>query len=755
MKKILYMLAIAATAMACITSCKDEEKSEPAEILLEVTNYGTGSIEFEITTENASTYSYAFAKSLEIENAEYTTEPAKNGSPVTISKAGLEADTEYSIRAYATNADGLSSAVATANAKTASSASISIERVAVTPNSITFKLKPMNAVQCSYALVRQGEDAETAALDKKTEDGKEQEITETGLESNSNYTIAAAAVNQSGEESDRAFLTVRTETEPVIEIKSIEPGSDQAKVTVNVSEAVRFAWSYSEKGSEIPDRDAFTKENVSENSDNTFIISGLEENTEYILHIFGITNGGYEGKIISEDFSTTEFIEKSFEITVSNICSTDATISITFDENVYSEYYFIAPSSTYLSDVGTWDWEQKIEDMDDPMASRRIKIKKMAEDCEFKLSEFDQAKVIELEGLYNIGGIPRKKDGTLDESAAYWRQVRLEPAEFGKSGMNLTISDVKPMIDKVGFKISTDNSQDFDCIWLTVLEGSIQDPVEYAKMNTLYSHPLPSFNFEKDTVIEYLSPERDYVISAVARDKSGNLSNVAYESFATNSVTDQGDAECVVSLKEIKANHAIFDLALDPGTSKVLYHYAEKDDYFEEKNFLENLKTGNSLYLEQDGELKLENLSSETDYVFGFCAVGEDGILGKHYLFEYKTSAHEFNGNPEAAVKITIDGVTEDQWGFMAKISAEPNSFVSEYYIVISDADNSKTLTKSVFADRCLRGQYEAYEGPASLTGWDGQGESCGSEATVWVLAIDTEGGLVPIAETRIEETWK
>ena len=760
MRNVINRIISAALAIVlplAISSCKQEEEAKEASIALKVTGATTESVTFEITTENAATYSYAFAKSSEAGSAEYVTEDAQNGSAVKIEKTGLEAETEYTVKAYATNSDGKDCAEASATAVTTAGATVSIESVSVTPESITFKVVAMNAASVRYAVAGPGEDAETVELSKEAEGVPEQEITEGSLEPGTNYTVVASATNEAGEESERAYLTARTDIEPVIEVAEIVPESDQAKVTVSVGEAVQFAWACTEKGAEIPDRDSFNRVTISGNV-NSFIVSDLEESTDYVLSIFGITRSGYEGIIHSEDFTTQEHIEKPFEIKVTDISSTDALISITFDESVYSEYYIIAPSSTYLPDIGTWNWEQKISDMDDPMASRRIKIMEMTGNQEFYLSEFDQSKNIELEGLYNVGGIPRKKDGSLDESAALWRQIRLEPVEFGQSSVDISIIDLKPMMDKVGFKLEIQNEHDFDCLWLKVIEGKMQNsPEEYAKINTMFGKPSYSFDFSKDTLVDYLYPEREYVISAVARDKSGNLSNVAYEAFTTNSVMEQGDAECIASMKEIEANHAVFDIALSEGTSKVLYYYVEKEEDFDEYDFLERLKINNNMHVDSDGELKLEGLSSETAYVFGFCAVAEDGTLGKHYMFEEKTKAHVYDGNAEASVAITIDGVSEDSYGgFMVKISAKPNSLVSKYYIDISDSDNSRTLTKSVFADRCLLGgYYEAYEGSVTLTGWNGQGESCGPEATIWVLAMDSEGRLVPIAETRIEETWK
>ena len=312
MRNVISRIISAALAISlplAISSCKQEEEAKEASIALKVTGTTTESVTFEITTENAATYSYAFAKSSETGSAEYVTEDAQNGAAVKIEKSGLEAETEYTIKAYATNSDGKDCAEANATALTTARATVSIESVSVTPESITFKVAAMNAASVRYAVAGPGEDAETVELSKETEGVPEQEFTEESLEPGTNYTVVASATNEAGEESERAYLTARTDIEPVIEVTEIVPESDQAKVTVSVGEAVQFAWACTEKGAEIPDRDSFNRVTISENV-NSFIVSDLEENTDYVLSIFGITRYNYEGIIHSEDFTTQEHIEK-------------------------------------------------------------------------------------------------------------------------------------------------------------------------------------------------------------------------------------------------------------------------------------------------------------------------------------------------------------------------------------------------------------------------------------------------------------
>lgn len=90
----------------------------------------------------------------------------------------------------------------------------------------------------------------------------------------------------------------------------------------------------------------------------------------------------------------------------------------------------------------------------------------------------------------------------------------------------------------------------------------------------------------------------------------------------------------------------------------------------------------------------------------------------------------------------------------MSSLLQPPNDKVSKYYFGISDANNRSYFIESSFVDQCMQGSKTEYTGIQTFEGWDGSGESCGSEAVIWILAVDMEGKLVPVAETKVEDTW-
>ena len=632
-------------------------------------------------------------------------------------------------------------------ATTTSAASVKIETVSVAPESITFRLVPMNAVSVSYAVAGPEEDVETMELPNRSEGGEQQEFTEDGLSEDTNYTIVATATNASGEESKRAYKTVRIDIEPTVEITSVEPESDQARVSVKIANAVQYAWSCVESGSETPARDAFSK--VAATDVNSFIISSLEESTEYTVYVYGITKSGYEGKIISEDFVTAEYVEKPFEITVSNVTSTDADVAVTFDKDLYSSYYLVIGPAQDMSDISEYDFEAEYG------GYASIRPEKYEEDMSISFTEFMENTIFSLETMYNIGGVPIMADGTVDKDATVWRQAQLEPVVFGESGLSLEIRDVSVQMDNASFGLNINNAGDMDKVYIGVKQnkGDIED---IAKDMICYprSFITDAGFFDKDTTFSYLFPETDYVIIAVAKDRDGKLSQIASHEVQTKSVMDQGDATCSISEPVVGTNDIVFDVAMDPGTVGVLYRSQEKDEWYDEATFVKSLKINNFNKISEDGEVKLGNLNSETDYIVGFCAVGEDGTLGKHYLIDVTTEPYVFDGNPDAVVTIEIESVTMGDWSNSVKFTATPNDKVSKYYFGISDANNRSYFTESSFVDQCMQGSKTEYTGIQTFEGWDGSGESCGSEAVIWILAVDMEGKLVPVAETKVEDTW-
>ena len=259
-KAILFL----AIGIISLTSCKQEDPAKEATISLKVTSATSESIAFEITTENAKTFSYAVGKTSEISAAEYKTQDADNGNPVKLETTGLQANTEYTIKAFATNTEGRNTNEVAQTATTSESASIRIEILEKTSHSVKFKLTPLNAIRYAYTIVETSSEIETVPLDKIIDQDSESEFEETGLKENTNYSIIAAATNAEGEESERTYMSVLTEIEPVITVSEIQPSFNQAIVSLYSDNASGYGYAAVEKGKEMPQRSSFKTGTITE-----------------------------------------------------------------------------------------------------------------------------------------------------------------------------------------------------------------------------------------------------------------------------------------------------------------------------------------------------------------------------------------------------------------------------------------------------------------------------------------------------------
>ncbi len=360
--RISFMAVMTGFFMA-LQSCRTEEPAKEAAIDIRILSASAQEISFALIPENAVSVSYSFAKAGENENFE----TVETSDSLTVTRTGLEEGTEYSIVAFATNADGIDSEQSEKTVVTTENASVEIEVVSKTSSSVKFALTMVNAVSHSYSVASEDDEIESMPL-QKADGGDRQEHEVEGLEENTLYTIIATAINKDGEESERFYKTFRTEIEPAITIEQIEADYDRATARIISTNASEAGYIVTEKGNAVPGKEEFSRIRFTEGS-SVLIIQGLEEQTDYTLHVFGITSTGYQGKVISSDFTTARYEQRPFEMTVSNISCNDADINMTMDESVYGKYYMVAGSTSLIPNPDSYDFVSYIGNGDGVLLS--------------------------------------------------------------------------------------------------------------------------------------------------------------------------------------------------------------------------------------------------------------------------------------------------------------------------------------------------------------------------------------------------
>ena len=762
MKKLLNVMKTllpVAAIMLSMASCKEEDPAKEATIAIKVTATSQSSVSFELTATDAKSVSYAVAEAAQIESATYETIDEVGTSPIAVTKDGLAENAEYVIRAYATNADGKKSTTAEETFMTTSAPSIDIEVIEVTSSEVTFKLMPLNAASMKYSVEETSVDAETVELKNTVDNGEEQEITVDGLAEDSRYFIIAVAVNASGEESERAFETIRTELEPKVTIGEITAESNQARVALSYENVAEYAYAVAKKGDPEPEEGSYSKQ-AATGSSTSFIVSQLEPSTDYVLYVYGINMKGYAGETVSKEFSTTEYVEKPFELSVSNISSTDALISARFDSDEYSGYYIVLGTSKDVNSE-TYDFQTAI----DNIYSGNIPPRKYTEDSEFRLREWkdgtDTQRGFSLEAMYVIGGCPVKTDGSLDTNAIIWTSAQMKTVTFGESSLTATINEKTVTLGEITYNVSLSDESAANGFFVHYSSGDLtsdETNLEKQARNALFYQDA-NFTLGKDTTQAYLSPGTTYTLIAVPRDKDGKLGQIATHVFTTKSLDyENPDITCEVELAGKTTSDMTFNVTLPSGVEEIRYKYDKTSSIFSEDDFVKAIKTNGYgvKTITASGELKLEGLSAETEYTIGFVPVSEDGDLGVMQTFKEKTDSYVFDGNPAANVEMTVTKCEESQWGgYTVFIDLKPNEYVKEYVAEIKSETNNVQLTHSGLVDMYKNGSTDIYTGNATMDGYNHGGESAGDNSYLWILAVDTDGKYVPVIEYKIDGTWK
>lgn len=746
LKRMSLLVPIFGMIIVSVISCKKkEEPAKPAEVDIVLKSTTVSSISFELETLNAVTVSWAVNK--KGESPVYTTEDISDGvKPVTVDN--LEPETEYEINAYATNVSGMNSETVTVDAMTTASASVSLELVSKTSSSITFRIIPVNAESCSWTVVESSSDLENVEL-KKEDIKEEKEITVEDLKENTSYSVVALATNASGEDSKRAYLSAKTETEPVVTIKSIVPEAKQVAITLEMTNVMKYAYAVLLKSDGEPEESDYMIVEKSASEAN-FMVSGLEPESEYMLYAYGLNVNGYAGAVVSQAFTTEEFIEKPFSIEFSDVTSTDAQVAVQFDKELYSKVHFVLGSEKKIK-IDSWNWESVIENnWSNP------KFETYEDNQDFSLRNWGNTDYgLDLEATYYAGGVPVKLDGTLDLEAAVWTSAKLKPVAFGESSVKCTLTEVATSMNSVTYKVDSD-SESAEYLYTGYVSGEITDnaAIEKNAKTVICSKPKTGM-FGENIMQEWLSPEKTYTFIAVAKDTEGKLSAIASKVISTKSLDYEGDATCQVTVAETGGVSMTFDCKKDEGTEKILYYFVEKSKY-DEASFLKSLKVNNYKSVPEDGEFVIEKLYAETDYVFGFAPVDVNGVCGKCVILEAKTGSVVFDGNTEADVELQIESVTASSAStWYVKVKGIPNDKVSKYYVKAYSTETDDIPSHSRFASECLKGEVNSYTGEDEPSDWTGKGLPVGANGVLWLLVMDADGKLLPVEEIKVEETWK
>ena len=730
--KTLRNILTAGLALLAAIACKPEDPAaEPASISITLESVTTESISFKLAPENAVSYAYACVPAAEASTASFIS--VEGGTEASFTVDGLIPETEYVVMANATNADGLVCDNVSETVTTSTRPLVQVEVLSYTAHEVSFKVTPVNAVSYRYGVLA-ASDAETGELSESVDGSEGGEYSVDGLESLTSYVVAAEAVGADGSISDRALATFRTEQDPIVVISGVEADMTSAVVSVEYDGVATVNYALTEKGAEAPSE--FERKAVQGTEPSKLYFYNLEQNTEYVLHVYGENRNGYAGETVEQDFSTTDAADSDHSVVITNVTSFDAEFDVQWDTEKYGKCYWIAGTPEEIGSPESFDWQASIGD---------YSAKTIWNPGVNYLNRFSP----EAGEMYRVGFVFEDKEGNTVIESAIWKDVQLLEITFGESPCSVEIENTALSCTQINYKIN--NSGDAAGFYFEYdKKSAIKDLESYAKGLIRYAMRT---DFDTEIQMRGLSPEVDYVLVAVPVDENGKYGQYVSLELTTPelSLTD-GSADIEVA----ELNHDFvtlnYDVQFDENTDRVYWiSYTEDDFWYVDEESVVNQLLNAGRVEEKEGLVSVDVALNQMLNVW-FIAQDRQGRYSD--LTKFESSPKEFAFTGTGSVSVTVDGVTGEEGSSrkQVKFTMDPDDNVDYYYYRVCDEwtiDNDDMR----FAEQFLNapeGTYPETYGTHSETGSDGNGAwFIGEEVCIVIMPIDKNGEPCPLIRFR------
>lgn len=733
MNKIYNIITILCVFFMILQSCKKhEEPVKEASVEIEIMSTTTNSVTFKLVPENAVSISYACSKSSDIANTEFIEMDGTTPHELTIDN--LDEKTEYTIMANATNASGITSQNTSETFVTTESASVKIELIETSATYISFRIKTVNAVSFSYAVVLP-EDIENAEYTEIAESGPK-DITVDNLEANTVYSILAKAKNATGEECEYVIEPAKTEAKPISEIEKITTDGVSATVTINCTDVSNLYCTITDEGATQPEEKDFREYAIKGNTITIYFYE-LTTGNKYTIWTFGTNKNGFKGDLTSQSFTVEEGVDLGYKAVITNITSFDANVEITWDTSKYPEAYWLVGPVESIPDPDKVYWEEAIEN---------YSAQQLFSPGTYNLSSF----MINPGNRYRMG-IYFKAAEEGAENAYIWKDIDLKPINIGESDCSIEIKHVMSAHSTITFMV--ENIQNCDHFLYSYTDS--EEKIEETAINAI-KHGLKSSDFETEIKQAYLESEKKYYIVAVPVDANGKYGNYAYLEAETGKIEFNGNAKVDCKLKEASYTSLKYNAQFDENAIEASYLVFKDGDYESEEQIKEALaKTWSKLY--SSGEINVTytssstNLTSGTEYNIWITATDKYGRLGEIIKLKDATKEIKFDGT--GSVSIKIDEIKGQEIGFKIKATLTPDDNVDKFYYKFVHQSSLEGKTDESLAADFFNGFTEPKQGVYQTTGWDGNGEDIYADNYLIILPIDKSGRMCPLIKYFIEDT--
>ena len=730
--KTLRNILTAGLALLAAIACKPEDPAaEPASISITLESVTTESISFKLAPENAVSYAYACVPAAEASTASFIS--VEGGAEASFTVDGLIPETEYVVMANATNADGLVCDNVSETVTTSIRPLVQVEVLSYTAHEVSFKVTPVNAVSYRYGVLA-ASDAETGELSESVDGSEGGEYSVDGLESLTSYVVAAEAVGADGSISDRALATFRTEQDPIVVISGVEADMTSAVVSVEYDGVATVNYALTEKGADAPSE--FERKAVQGTEPSKLYFYNLQQNTEYVLHVYGENRNGYAGETVEQDFSTTDAADSDHSVVITNVTSFDAEFDVQWDTEKYGKCYWIAGTPEEIGSPESFDWQASIGD---------YSAKTIWNPGVNYLNRFSP----EAGEMYRAGFVFEDKEGNTVIESAIWKDIQLLEITFGESPCSVEIENTALSCTQINYKIN--NSGDAAGFYFGYdRKSAIKDLESYAKGLIRYAMRT---DFDTEIQLRGLSPEVDYVLVAVPVDADGVYGQYVSMELTTPelSLTD-GAADIEVLFSGSDFVTLYYDVQFDENTDRVIWlGYTGNEYWYAGEQSVIDYMIQYGQIIEESTTLSIPVNLNEKNNVW-FLAQDRQGRYSD--LTKFESSPKEFAFTGTGSVEVKVDGLVSEEGSSrkQVKFTMTPDDNVDYYYYRVSNqwSIENDDMTFAIQFLNAPEGTYPETYGVHQEAGSDGNGVwFSGDELCIVIMPIDKNGNPCPLIRFR------
>lgn len=695
----LKFLLTGLTLLTVLAACSDDNTSTeapPATIEIAELSPEADNVSFRLIPTNAISMAYKIEIEGGGDDADFVS--IESSEEKTVEITDLTPETSYKLTAIAYNADQRPSNPATATFTTPEKpttpdpdkATISIEEVKATYNSVTFTLKTANAARFGYKVDVPDGTAELTFVNG-SEGGT---YTTDNLEAATDYQITAVAYDENGQAADPVTHAFKTEALPtgpaVVSIEEVATTHSSIRFTLKLDNAVRIAYKV-----DVPDGTAEMTV-VEKPQQSTFLVGSLQAETDYVLTVVAYNGKDEPSEPATHSFTTPAYTAFAridavatahgiylkadvdtgkFPLYFLKIFDPDLTeSSADFEEHFkvdsreqFIHYLEVASLTAGLKTASFEEWNKTL------LSTRSQQI------LLYAAPVVRQGVDVVCEDYGEIIEIPLTIPAR-DELGAGQAAVTLgEPQVAGKE-LEIALTKQDGVVSYyAGYATKSD----------VEAAGTPEQFVQAGLDAKTYDYDITA-DFQGTWKTDRLSPGSEYYFFSFAYDAEGKLGPLQYKEFHTEAAGTDYDTSLTVdiALKTASFTSATFSVKRN-GFEKAYYNFITKADFDRKyggnadtyvQRELIGKESGYPITLYSDNDINGSRLAYDTQYVLiALPEADNEDRYGVPTVVEFETLGYEATGS--ATATIAVNSIT-DNYGvsFYASVTVTPGADCAGYY---------------------------------------------------------------------------